>query len=134
MEKKLSQITSLIESFNKEEFKFVLELRIINKEKRAMLRLDQILNMVCNYTGLTPEYLNMKTREKHIVIPRQIAHYLAAKNTKLTLTQIGAFFGGKDHATVLYSVKTIEGYLRLDHDFRRKYGELLNFGGEIITD
>lgn len=133
MEKKLSQITSLIQSFNESDFKFELELRIVNKEKKSFLRLDQIMHMVCKETGLTPEYLNMKSREPKIVLPRQMAHYLAAKNTKLTLGQIGAYFGGKDHATVLHSVKTIEGYLKIDHEFRRKYGDLLNFGGEIIT-
>lgn len=126
MEKQLHHINNLISQFNKSDFKFELELRIVNKERKNYMKLDQIMDIVCKATSLTPEYLNMNSRERQIVMPRQMAHYMASKNTKLTLSAIGAYFGGKDHATVLHSIKTIDGYLQSDKDFREKYGEMLN--------
>jgi len=126
MEKELQKINELIKSFNQSDFKFELELRIFNKDNKVYMKLDQIMAMVCKATGLTPEYLNMKIREPHILLPRQFCHYIASKNTKCTLAAIGAYFGGKDHSTVLSSIKKIQGYLDTDREFREKYGDLLN--------
>ena len=126
MEKELRKINELIENFNQSKFKFELELRIMTKENKVYMRHETIMRLVCMATNLTPEYLNMKTRERHIVIPRQMCHYMASRNTKCTLSAIGAYFGGKDHATVLHSIRTISGYLQTDKEFREKYGELLN--------
>ena len=132
MEDKLTNIISLIQKFNQTDYKFELELRIVNKEKRVFLKPERIMELVCRESGLTPEYVNMKTRERKIVLYRQMCHYLAAKNTKMSLAQIGLYFGGKDHATVLYSINTIESLINTDKEFREKYGYLLNQGKELV--
>ena len=43
-------------------------------------------------------------RTKEIVLARHIAMYLMKKLTNRSLEQIGAFFGGKDHTTVLHGL------------------------------
>jgi chromosomal replication initiator protein len=40
--------------------------------------------------------------------PRQLAIYLARKNTPLSLHEIGAHFGHKDHSTIIYAIKRIQ--------------------------
>ena len=47
-------------------------------------------------------------RSADIVFPRQIAMYIARNYIKESLPKIGSDFGGKDHTTVMYSVKKIE--------------------------
>lgn len=124
--KSIEQITTLVNKFNKSNDKFEIELHINKKEFEGYLRLDQIMTMVCAKSGLTSEYLNMKTRDRNIIVPRQIAHYLGAKRSKHSLSEIGAYFGGKDHATVLHSKRTIQNLLDTDKEFREKWSEFLN--------
>lgn len=55
--------------------------------------------------------LDLKSRKREILIPRQALQYWLKKNTQLTLTEIGKMTGGKDHATVLHSTRQIESFL-----------------------
>jgi chromosomal replication initiator protein len=47
-------------------------------------------------------------REKSLVFARQVGMYLVRRLTDHSLEEIGGFFGGRDHATVIYSVRKIE--------------------------
>jgi len=49
-----------------------------------------------------------KRRNKNIVLPRQIAMYLSRELPDRSLPEVGAFFGGKDHTTVLHSYNKIK--------------------------
>ncbi len=41
------------------------------------------------------------------MLPRQVAIYLSRKMTDLSLVGIGEKFGGKDHATIIHSIKKV---------------------------
>ncbi len=58
--------------------------------------------------------LSSKSRKRDIVAARQVAHYLACKLTKCSLAEIGAEIGGKNHATVLYSKRTVTDIMTVD--------------------
>lgn len=40
--------------------------------------------------------------------------YLARKHTRFSLEEIGGYFGGRDHTTVMHAVRTIESKAGLD--------------------
>jgi len=125
MDINIEKINDLINEYNKSDSKFTLKL-YVNVKERSYLKFDQIMQSVCMATGITAEYINMKSREPVVLLPRQMCHYIASKCTKKTLSEIGKYFGNKDHATVLNSVKKIQNYLDTDKEFRDKYGDLLN--------
>lgn len=66
----------------------------------------------CEYIDITEEDLQAKSfvRSKKYLIARQVAHYLMRKYTNASLNYIGKFTG-KHHATVLNSVKIIDGFI-----------------------
>ncbi len=52
--------------------------------------------------------LQSKARTRSVALPRQVCMYLAKHNTHLSLKEIGGYFGGRDHTTVLHAVRTVE--------------------------
>jgi len=62
--------------------------------------------------------LKVRRKYKGYVIPRQIAMYLSRKLTNASLLEIGEKFGGKDHSTVLHSIKKVEEKMTKEPPFR----------------
>lgn len=58
--------------------------------------------------------LQSKRRAQSITVPRQVCMYLARRLTNRSLEEIGAFFGGRDHTTVLYGERKINKQIRRD--------------------
>jgi chromosomal replication initiator protein len=56
-------------------------------------------------------------RQKSITTARQIAMYLCKNLTTKSLPDIGKGFGGKDHSTVIHSVKKVKEMLQTDKTF-----------------
>jgi len=83
-------------------------LRNFIKEKDATTSIDTIQKLVASYFNLQQKDLRSKRRLKQLVIPRQIAMYIAKKLTTSSLIEIGEKFGGKDHSTVIHSIKKID--------------------------
>jgi len=66
-----------------------------------------IIDAVCAATRVSGDEIRGKQRDRRIVQPRQIAMYLLRESTELSLTEVGALFGGRDHSTVLHSCEKI---------------------------
>ena len=58
--------------------------------------------------------LQSRKRTNAIAHPRQVAMYLARKITRHSLEEIGGYFGGRDHSTVLYAVDKISKLVQTD--------------------
>lgn len=76
--------------------------------------MDDIKSAVAAYFNISVELLESKTRKHEVVVPRQVAMYLAKQLTPLSLKSIGLHFGGRDHTTVLHSIQMVEDYLTTD--------------------
>jgi len=77
-------------------------------QKHLLVRLSDITDTVASQFDVKETELQGKRRLKSIVLPRQICMFLARKLTSLSLQEIGAHFGGRDHTTVLHSVDKVE--------------------------
>jgi chromosomal replication initiator protein len=97
--------------------KQVLKHVIHTTERRASM--DGILRAVAERYNLQPAQLKLKTNAHHISFPRQIAMYLAKELTQSSLPEIGRFFGGKHHTTVLHSIQKIEQQRQKDADLNK---------------
>ena len=78
------------------------------QDKETVITIDSIQKKVSSYFNLKQKDLRSKRRLKQLVVPRQIGMYLSRKLTNSSLIEIGDKFGGKDHSTVIHSLKKIE--------------------------
>jgi chromosomal replication initiator protein len=66
------------------------------------------------------ESLSAKTRTRNVTEARHVAMYAIREILGMPLTEIGGLFGGRDHSTVLYSIRKVQGRMGEDADFRRR--------------
>ncbi len=72
------------------------------------ISVESIIRAVAERFNLQPAQLKMKSNTRQIAYPRQIAMYLVKDLTHASLPEIGRYFGGKHHTTVLHSIQKIE--------------------------
>ena len=94
------------------------------QQRNRPIRMDDILEIVTAQYMVKVADLQSKRRAQSIVQPRQVAMYHARKLTEMSLEEIGGYFGGRDHSTVLYSVEKVDRRRRVDHEFSTLLTEL----------
>jgi len=80
---------------------------------------EDIVKLVCKYYNIKISELKSKRKNSAVLIPRQIAMYIIRKLTNLSYPEIGRFFGGKDHSTVIHSIKKIDALLVKDQNIKK---------------
>jgi chromosomal replication initiator protein len=80
--------------------------------------LQGVIAVVTEYYDCRLADLQGKHRQRSIALPRQVCMYLARKCTRHSLQEIGGFFGGRDHTTVMHAVRAIETRLAATPAFR----------------
>lgn len=78
------------------------------------LTVERIAQRVGRHYQLEPKQLQARSRSHQVLLPRQVGMYLARKLTSLSLQQIGAYFGGRDHTTVLHACRKVEEAIESD--------------------
>ena len=78
---------------------------------KKSISVESIATKVGKHFRITPKSMQTRSRDKEIVLPRQIVMYLARRLTGMSLQEIGEFFGGRDHSTVLHACKKVEDVL-----------------------
>jgi chromosomal replication initiator protein len=75
---------------------------------------ERIVERVGSYFHVEPQKLQAHGRSQSTALPRQVSMYLARQLTKLSLREIGDYFGGRDHTTVLHACRKVEQALESD--------------------
>ncbi len=75
---------------------------------------DEIQKLVSKHFNIKLSDLKGKKKNNAVVLPRQIAMYIIRKKTSLSFPEIGDIFGGKDHSTVIHSIKKIDALYKDD--------------------
>lgn len=78
---------------------------------------DMIIEETAKYFSLTPEDLKGQRRTRNTALARQISMYLIRQLTNLSLKDIGDYYQGRDHTTVLSSIRRVEGNIAESTDF-----------------
>ena len=87
-------------------------------------QIKNIQKAVCSRFHLSLRDLKSSSREKPVVRARNMAIYLVRESSRMSLTDMGAFFGGRSHSTLLNSLKNTRKSLREDRQMQNTLEEL----------
>ena len=90
------------------------------------ISVESILKAVAERFNLPPAQLKVKSNTRQIAYPRQVAMYLVKELTHASLPEIGRYFGGKHHTTVLHSVQKIDELRQKDEDLNTLIHSLMD--------
>jgi chromosomal replication initiator protein len=111
--------TEITQELAQSELKYLLD----NREK--ILTNELVQKVVAEAFGVKISDLKSKRRTKAVVLPRQVAMYLCRNQAGSSLPEIGNFFGGKDHSTVIHACKVIEEKKEKDPELRARIEMLI---------
>ena len=100
-------------------FEDVKELVFEEENTGRKIDIDKLAEVVAEEFGISKKLLKSRSRKKEILLPRQLVMYLAKEYLGLTLQKIGDYFGGKDHTTVLNSIRKIQKLLSTDRNLQK---------------
>jgi chromosomal replication initiator protein len=78
------------------------------------ISVQDVLNQVSGFFGVSATNIVSKSREAQFVHPRHVVAYIAKKHTTASFQDIGKHLGGRDHATVIHAIKSLEKKLTTD--------------------
>jgi chromosomal replication initiator protein len=88
------------------------------------ITIESIQRAVAEQFGMRVAELKQKNNSRAVVVPRQIAMYLAKQLTEASLPEIGRQFGGKHHTTVMHSIGKIDELRRSDKNLNSTLNKL----------
>jgi chromosomal replication initiator protein len=97
------------------------ELFLTQKREPTM---EDIIRVVTERFGIKLSELQSKKRSNAIAFPRQMGMILARRLTRMSLEEVGSYFGGRDHSTVLHAVRKIERLVEEDPKMRELLADL----------
>jgi chromosomal replication initiator protein len=93
---------------------------------QRQITIQQILEAVTKFYNVKLSELQSKKRHKSIAFPRQVCMFLARRHTRFSLEEIGGYFGGRDHTTVLHAVRTVDADCKSDTEVSNQLTQIEN--------
>lgn len=84
----------------------------------------QIIDRTAKHFQIESSDIVSPKRDKHIVVPRQVAMYLLRSELHLSFPRIATELGRKDHTTAIHSVEKIEKAIKLDFMIRDNVSQI----------
>lgn len=91
-----------------------------HRKEGPVLSPERIRETVARRWRVRADALSSKRRTKDLMIPRQVAMYLIKETLDTSLVRIGELFGGRDHSTVIHSIRKVEKEMERDPVFREQ--------------
>ena len=93
---------------------------ILGKSTFNNVTITHVIKYVSRELKISEKQLIGKGRTMEVAIARQIAMYLCREYTSSSLTNIGLYFGKRDHSTVIHACRNIENKINKDNELKNK--------------
>jgi chromosomal replication initiator protein len=102
----------------------MLAAMLLQQHRSHTPSLDMIAKAAARSLGVRLSEMKGNTKRSQIVRARGLAILMARRWTDLSLQQIGDYFGGRDHTTILHAVRKTEADLEGDVELQRAAEEM----------
>ncbi len=102
------------------------QLKLDDISNISSITMDNIAKTVATHFKIPLADIRSKSRQKEVTLARHIAMYLSYKLIKETLTEIGKYFGKRDHTSVLHAIHKIKRNLKNDAKISQAIVEIEN--------
>ncbi len=106
--------------------KKAIKIRNPKFEQEKKIGVDFIQTVVSDFYNIKVQEMLSKKRHENIAMARQVAMYLTRELTNYSLMQIGQYFGGKDHTTVMHAISKVDNLIKSDEKFKTEINEIIN--------
>ena len=96
-----------------------------------LLSLERIAKSVARAYSLKLSDLRGKTRRKSVVTARNLTLLIARDTLDVTLQELGRYFAGRDHSTILHGIRTIDEKMKTDSELRFQYDQITKKLGNL---
>lgn len=96
----------------------------VRQTRPRHLTAKQIITKVAQHFQIDVSEICSAKRDKHIIVPRQIAMYLLRSELHESFPNIAKELGRKDHTTAMHSVEKITKAIKLDYSIRENVAEI----------
>lgn len=93
---------------------------MVSITKNKSVDLKSIIKAIGKHFPHSLDELRSKNRNKDLVFARQVAMYLMKRCTNKSLREIGAYLGGRNHATVKHALSKIETQVKKNLKLQNK--------------
>ena len=87
---------------------------IMSETQPLPVTVDKIITEVARTYNVSPDDIRSSKQSAAVSLPRQVAMYIVREVTGMTMEKIGAEFGGRNHATVVYGTSKVENLMKTD--------------------
>ncbi len=98
---------------------------IMSEQQPIPVTVDKIITEVARTYSVSPEDIRSAKQSAGVSTPRQVAMYIVREVTGMTMEKIGAEFGGRNHATVVYAISKIQKTLENDSRTRELVEDII---------
>ena len=98
---------------------------ILNETQPVPVTIEKIIGEVSRTYNVTPAEIRGMRRTANISSARQTAIYVVREITGMSMEDIGKEFGGRDHSTIVYSLKSMESNLNNDRHLKETVEDII---------
>ena len=94
---------------------------------QQQIQINKIAAVVCAKTGIAIEQIQSRDKTAEVSLARQLTWAVSRElfGGKISLKELGQQIGDRNHSTVTFAIKTVQGYTKTDRNFRALYVDIL---------
>ena len=98
---------------------------ILNERMSTPVTIEKIITDVCKVYNVSAADVRSQKRKREISEARQMAMHVVKEVCGLTMEEIGKEFGGRDHSTVVYTLKQVDKKIKTNSFFRDTVDDII---------
>lgn len=116
----IGSITEILQKLSRDSASTEEEVIGFETAPKRAPQFEDILQSVSSFYSVSIQDMVGNSRTRTILVARQVAMYITQKHLRMSLTSVGERFSGRDHSTVINSVKKIDKLLQKDPQLLRE--------------